>query len=366
MIKSVQAIACLVAFTWMGFAAAQQPAGYPWDYDKTVAAARREGTVVVYGNTDMVVARYLVQDFTALYPGVKVDYRDIESADIYQRFMQEAATNTDMADVLWSSAMDLQVKLVNDGHGQRYVSPESPHLPAWAIWKSEAYGTTFEPIGFAYNKQHLSEAEVPRTHGDLVRLLAAPGERFKSRVTTYDLENSGLGFLFATQDAKTSNMFWDVARTLGRNDTGLQTSTADMLQSVASGKSILAYNVLSSYAAGRAHRNPAVGFAYPLDYTLVVSRIAFINKRAPHPNAARLWLDYLLSQRGQTVMAQQSDLFALRADVQGGQTAESLTRTLGPSLKPIAIGPSLMVYLDRAKRGDFLKKWKQALKPVKD
>lgn len=262
--------------------------------------------------------------------------------------------------------MDLQVKLVNDGHGRRYVSPETPHLPAWAVWKAEAYGTTFEPIGFAYNTQLLADAEVPRTHAELVRLLNAPGGRFRSRVTTYDLESSGLGFLFATQDAKTSTVFWDVARALGRNDTRLQSSSGDMLDSVASGQAALAYNVLSSYAQRRAQQHPAVGFAYPRDYTLVVSRIAFINRRAPHPNAARLWLDYLLSQRGQAVMARQSDLFALRTDVPVGQTAATLTRALGSSLKPIAIGPSLMVYLDRAKRADFLQEWRQALRPVKE
>lgn len=366
MIKSVQALAFAIALAWHGLVLAQQPAGYPWDYAGTVAAARREGTVVVYGNTDMALARPLVLDFMALYPGMRVDYRDIDSADLYERFLQEASAGTPVADVLWSSAMDLQVKLVNDGHGRRYVSPETPHLPAWAAWKAEAYGTTFEPIGFAYNKQQLAEAEVPRTHGELVRLLAAPGGRFKSRVTTYDLENSGLGFLFATQDAKTSAMFWDVARALGRNDTRLQTSSGDMLESLAAGRTVLAYNVLSSYASGRAHHDASVGFAYPRDYTLVVSRIAFINRRAPHPNAAQLWLDYLLSQRGQTVMALQSGLFALRTDVQGGQTAATLARTLGPSLKPIAIGPSLMVYLDRAKRGDFLQEWKRALAATKD
>jgi iron(III) transport system substrate-binding protein len=52
--------------------------------------------------------------------------------------------------------------------------------------------------------------------------------------------------------------------------------------------------------------------------------------------------------------------------VEGGQTAATLTRTLGASLKPIAIGPSLMVYLDRAKRGDFLQEWKRALTTAKD
>lgn len=366
MIKSVQKVMLAVSLVWAGLAAAQQPAGYPWDYDGTIRAARREGTVVVYGTTDMAVARYLVRDFMALYPGLGVDYRDIDSGEIYRRFLREAAAGTASADVLWSSAMDLQVKLVNDGHALRYASPETPNLPAWAVWKAEAYGTTFEPIGFAYNKQLLPEAEVPRTHGELIQLLSRPGGRFKARVSTYDLENSGLGFLFATQDARTSPMFWDVAKALGRNDTRLQTSTAAMLESLGSGRSVLAYNVLGSYAYARAHQDPSTGFVYPRDYTLVVSRIAFINRRAPHPNAARLWLDYLLSKRGQTVMALQSDLFALRTDIEGGQTAATLARTLGTSLKPIAIGPGLMVYLDQAKRGDFLQEWKRAMRPAKD
>ena len=138
-----------------------------------------------------------------------------------------------------------------------------------------------------------------------------------------------------------------------------------MLDRIASGQSLFAYNVLGSYSHRRALSDPSIGFAYLRDYTLVVSRIAFINRRAAHPNAARLWLDHLLSQRGQTVLAQQSGLFSLRDDVPGEQTAAALRRLLGESLKPIAIGPSLMVYLDRTKRADFLKEWDRALTTAK-
>ena len=99
-----------------------------------------------------------------------------------------------------------------------------------------------------------------------------------------------------------------------------------------------------------------IGFIYPRDYTLACSRIAFIARNAEHPNAARLWLDYLLSQRGQTVLAQRARLASVRADVPSAIPAAALQR-----LAPIAIGPGLMAYLDRSRRDEFLRRWRRAL-----
>lgn len=342
-----------------GQAAAQIPPGYPRDYGATIAAANREGKLVIYGATDLWATRYLIKDFRALYPRLEVDYQEVSSLDLYHRFLEETKAGRPTADVLWSSAMDLQVKLVNDGYAQAYDSPEIPHLPPWAVWKNEAFGTTFEPVGFAYNTRRIAPHEVPRSHGDLARLLAGAPERFKGKVITYDLERSGLGFLFAAQDARITQQFWELARALGQAETRMNLSSAEMLESVASGQSLIAYNLLGSYA--HSGTDPAVGLVYPRDYTLVVSRIAFVSRNAPHPHAARLWLDYLLSKRGQTVLAQQAGLFALRADVEGERTAAALRRALGTSLMPVAIGPSLMAYLDRRKRQDFLERWRKAL-----
>jgi iron(III) transport system substrate-binding protein len=336
------------------------PAGYPADYEQVITAAEREGTVVIYSTTDLAVARPLIDDFMALYPKLKVDYRDIDSAENHRRFLQETSAGTPSADVVWSSAMDLQVKLVNDGHALRYTSPEVPRLPNWAVWRDEAYGTTFEPVVVAYDKRLLAANEVPRTRAELARLLEGGNGRFKGKVTTYDLETAGLGFLVATQDARTSPSFWDVARALGKNGARLQPSTAAMLRSIASGECVLGYNLLGSYA-GASARGDTIGFAYLHDYTLVVSRIAFINRQAAHPNAGRLWLDYLLSRRGQTLLAHRVGLHSLRDDIEGDDTAAALARTLGASLKPIGIGPSLMAYLDRTKRGEFLKEWARAM-----
>src|SRR5439155_4601374 len=120
------------------------------------------------------------------------------------------------ADVVWSSAMDLQVKLVNDGYAARYVSPETPNLPRWAIWRNEAYGTTFEPIGFVYNKSLIDVPKVPQSRAELVNLLTNDAGRFKGKVTAFDPEKSGLGYLMMTQDLDASpETFWNVAKVLG-------------------------------------------------------------------------------------------------------------------------------------------------------
>jgi iron(III) transport system substrate-binding protein len=82
----------------------------------------------------------------------------------------------------------------------------------------------------------------------------------------------------------------------------------------------------------------------------------FISSKAAHPNAARLWVDYLLSKRGQQMVAK-SDLGSLRADVDDGMTPSALGKRLGPAVKPIAVGAGLLAHLEPAKRQAFLARW---------
>ena len=74
----------------------------------------------------------------------------------------------------------------------------------------------------------------------------------------------------------------------------------------------------------------------PKDYTLVTSRVAFISAKAKNPNAAQLFLDYLLSKRGQTIIANQAELYSLRDDVTGEATAKG-RGAIGDKARPIAI-----------------------------
>ncbi|MDC8785343.1 ABC transporter substrate-binding protein [Roseateles koreensis] len=354
-------LAGLVALPLPATAQAPDPGGYPQNYPSTYAellkAARREGKVVVYATTDLSAVSGLIKDFEARFPGVHVDYQDLNSAELHNRYLVETRSGKPSADVLWSSAMDLQIKLTNDSYAAAYKSPEAPHLPEWAVWRDEAYGTTFEPAVFVYSKRHVPPADVPQTHADFALLLKTQRAKYAGNVSTYDVERSAVGFLFASQDSRVQSDFWDLVNSLGRNTVNLEVNTSVMVQRIASGKDYLGYNLIGSYAMTRARRDPAIGVVLPKDYTLVMSRILLISKTASHPNAARLWMDYLLSQRGQGLLASQAELFAIRDDVPGEFTASTLRKTLGGSLKTINVGPALLVFQDKAKQQDFFRRW---------
>ncbi|MGB7480127.1 MAG: ABC transporter substrate-binding protein [Burkholderiaceae bacterium] len=338
---------------------AQAPAGYPADYAKIVDGAKKEGKLVIYSATDSKAAEPLIRDFNALYPGVKVEYNDMNTTEVYNRYISEVAAGGATADVLWSSAMDLQVKLVTEGYGMTYRSVEAAALPAWANWKDAAYGTTFEPAVFVYNKRLVPADEVPATHADFAKLISTKLDKYKNKVTTYDVEKSGVGFMFITQDLRENPQFWDFAKALGNAALRVQSSTGTMLERISSGENLIGFNIIGSYAQVRAQKDASIGVAFPKDYTVVMSRVMFISKTAKNPNAAKLWLDYTLSKRGQTVIANESQLYSMRPDVSGATTAAELTAQLGDHLKPLAVSPALLEYLDQNKRLAFLKQWKE-------
>lgn len=331
-----------------------------------IAGWAQAGTVVLYAATDRPVVEPLIRDFESLNPKIKVVYHDLSSGDLHQRFLDELGSNS-QADVLWSSAMNLQFKLVNDGYAAPYKSAETAALPAWAIWKGEAFGTTFEPIVFAYNKQLIRAADVPRTHAELIRFVKARPARTRQRLATYDPRDSGLGYLLHTQDMEANPMaFWDLVRSSARTGVILEPTTAEILDHIASGQAAIGYNVLGSYALMTATQNPNIGIVLPGDYTLILSRIAFINRQAPHPEEARIWMDYLLSRRGQSLL-NDTGLFSVRDDVStSNHSASELRRQLGDAFRPIVISTGLLTYLDRMKRELFLGSWDDAMSPAGD
>jgi len=356
MIKTTLVAAATGLFACAAFA--QSPAGYPADYQKVIDAAKKEGKLVVYGATDSKAAQPLIRDFNTLYPGITVEYNDMNSTEVYNRFISEMAAGGNTADVMWSSAMDLQMRLASDGYALKYKSVEASKIPGWAVWDDQAYGTTFEPAAIVYNKRLVDAKEVPQTHADFANLIRQP--KFKDKVTTYDIEKSGVGFMFMTQDAKEFPKFQELENAFGDAKVRVQSSTGTMMERISSGENLIGYNVLGSYALVRAKTDPSIGVQLPKDYTLVLSRVMFINKGAKNVNAAKLWLDYTLSHRGQTIIANDSKLFAIRADVTGETTSSDLIKQIGQDkIKPVPVHPILLQFLGPQKRMAFLKQWKE-------
>ncbi|MGH6747371.1 ABC transporter substrate-binding protein [Novosphingobium sp.] len=332
----------------------QRPAGYPRSYDGLIADARAEGTVRIYANADKAEMVPVVAAFRRAYPGIQVLYADLGSAELYRRYTAETRAKQYSADIVWSSAMDQQIKLINDGYAQQYASPEKPALPATAVWKNMGFGVTAEPIGMAYNKKLVPAALLPQSHQQLEQLLRHRRSAFMGKVATFDPARSNVGYLYLSQDFQITRDTRSLAEAIAATRPVLATHTEEMLQGVASGKLAIAYNVIGSYALERARRDPNIGVIFPHDYTIVTSRIAFIAREARHPAAARLFLDFLLSRAGQSQLARHS-LWPVRTDVPASH------RLPAGQARPVRVGPQLLVNLDRLTRARFLRDWNAIL-----
>lgn len=338
-----------------GPAIGKPPPGYPRSYERLRAEARQERGLLIYSAADLYEVAGVIRAFSAANPGVAVHYVHLASSEVYERFIREIGARRPSADLVFNSAMDLQIKLVNDGYAQPYASPEKPYLPSWAVWKNQAFGVTAEPIVFAYNKRLMPPGDVPRSHEDLERLLRTKTKAYQGKVATYDIEQSSTGYLFFTQDEQISRDTWKLVRALGAAKVSLYVSGDEMLRRVSSGQHLLAHNVMSSYALERRAKDPSIEVVFPNDYTLVMSRIAFISKDARRPAAAKLFLDFLLSREGQSLLSRQF-MTPVRTDIR-----PTYPQVNPRDLQAIHVGPSLLANLDRLKRARLVANWRRAL-----
>jgi iron(III) transport system substrate-binding protein len=322
------------------------------------ASAAETGTVTIYSTTDAAVFRPVIADFRSQYPKIDVRYVELEAAPLYNRFLKETAERRPVADLLLSSAADLQVKLVNDGYAARHVSSNALALPGWARWRDEAFGFTFEPAVMVFNRRLITGRTIPRSRPELVSALSQDAAFWRGRVGTYDIARSSVGYLIASQDSRHSSEFaalWTLFRQL---DVKRFETTSDLLREIESGKLVMGYNLLGSYARARQAAGAPITIVYPEDFTLAVTRTAVLPKNAPHPGPAHLFLEYLLSIRGQRVLTSRSPLSAVRQEITGPYSRLGIAEaTVGP-LRPIALSPGLLVYLDRQKRQRLLNVWR--------
>jgi iron(III) transport system substrate-binding protein len=322
-----------------------------------IAAVESKGQLHVVSTTEASEVADLLADFRVRYPDIETVYSKVNSNDIYNQIVDPASTSDAPGDIIWSSAMDLQIKLVNDGYAQPYASKEAAHMPDWAIWKDEAYAITAEPIVMVYNKNLVPVSEIPRTRAELTNLLIKNPDTYRGKIASYDPEQSGSGFLFLTRDARITKTTWDMVHAFGGAGIKLYSTTGTILDRIASGEHLIAYNVIGSYAIERAKEDASIGIVFPADYIILMSRIAFIPVASRHPESAKLFLDYLLSERGQKFLLARSV-----GPVRVGLGANGvIPPERSDAVKPIHIGPELLTYLDQSKRTSFLKQWRRAL-----
>jgi iron(III) transport system substrate-binding protein len=295
----------------------------------------------IISSTDTSLFAPIIESFVSLHPDVAVEYLVTGTADIDDIFR----ANPDAFDLVISSAMDLQLKIANDGLARPV--PNVSH-PSWAQWRQSLFAFTSEPAAIVINREAFAGYPVPNTRQELIEALRARPEIFRGRVGTYDVRQSGLGYLFATQDSRASETYWRLMEVMGALNVRLYCCSGNMIDDLADGTILVAYNVLGSYATARFEIRDAIDIILPSDFPTTMMRTAMVSIDAPHSETAGAFIQHLTTLQSGTD-GRVFPLPPLNLQLNGGERAT------------IALEPALITYLDTLKRRRFLAEWEDAV-----
>ena len=299
----------------------------------------------ILSSTDIEVFSPILKKFSESNKNISIEYIVASTADIYD----EIKNNRDSRfDLVMSSAMDLQIKLANDGYAKNIDVSNKQTMPNWSLWQDKVIGLSLEPIVMVFSKKDVKK--IPKTRSDLISILRANSNYFNNRIITYDINKSGAGFLFASQDARQSNSFWRLSELMGSLNAKVVCCSRDMLNSIISRDKFIAYNIIGSYAEERAKSEKNLLIVYPSDYTLILLRSALIPITSKNDSNALSFLNFLLSSTGQNFL-EKKGMYSVynKKIIQQG------------NIRPIRLDTGLLVFLDKLKRKRFLKEWNETI-----
>ncbi|MEN5279209.1 ABC transporter substrate-binding protein [Brucella sp. TWI432] len=322
------------------------------------AFGKETGRLVIKGAADTSALKPLIRDFQEEEPHIAVDYTDFVTNDLYLEADEACREGQNFGDLLISSSLDQMVKLANDGCAQPHISAQTRAMENHTNnWRDEVYGFTFEPSVIVYHSDYVLPQDVPHTRGELADLLRRKQEYYRGHVATYDLRQSGVGYLLAFLDAEqNSTAYGRLLESMSRVDTQLRCCNNSILSDIEDRKIYIGYNIIGSYAYAASLRNPKLKIVLPRDYTLVLSRAALIPQKAKHPELAARFIDYLLSERGRRVAREKAFFFSRDGALPSGVDGPSSLIESGVG-RLVRISPALLATQDAAQRRRFIDEW---------
>jgi iron(III) transport system substrate-binding protein len=248
-------------------------------------AACEEGELMVYSVLVEGVLTALLDEFRAEYPCIKTDYVRQAGTALFNRFETEMEAGSLVADSLVPTAQPSFIT----GHPDWFVEITDDLVPASKDWPADSkekylLRTLMEIWGIIYNTETTTR---PETWADIL------DPKLKGRIVLVDPNASPV--YHSWYSLARENLGDDFLRQLGQQDPVWVDTAAVGAQQVATG----AKDVVAPSAA--AHAGPLIAEGASLDYNLdtdmtqTVTVMIAIPKVAPHPNAARLWANFLLS-----------------------------------------------------------------------
>jgi iron(III) transport system substrate-binding protein len=276
--------------------------------DARLEAAKKEGKVVWYSSLAVPSTEKIAKLFEAAYPGIKVEAHRTGSQRVLQRLMQEVQANIKNADVVHTSDAGHFVLLKGKQLLMKYTPAGVERFPAGFKDKDGYYyGLRASLSVIAYNPKVIPAAEVPKGWKDLL------DPKWKGKLVT---AHPGYSGIIATHVLALVNLHgWDYFKQLAQNKLMLVQSANDPAQVVASGERPIAADGAEYFFYRTKKKGNPLEIVYPKEgVPLIVSPTA-ITSFAPHPNAAKLFTDFVFSKEVQQVLADSEGLYTGHPEV---------------------------------------------------
>ena len=257
--------------------------------------AKREGKLVWYTTLAADQNKQLAGAFEAKYPGIKVEVFRTGSSALAQRLLTEAKAKRHIADAIETTPPGLMTFREN----QLLLPYTSPHLAAFPEESKEkapknlVYWTNTREsfIGFAYNKNFLNAADVPKNFDGLLKPtlrdnMGISGDDTGARIIGAMVKAKGDGFV---RKLKEQNLRVHMM------------AGSALTQLVAAGEIFGSPSQFYSATNVAAKRGAPVAWV-PMDLVATSAGGAAVYANAPRPHAALLFADFLLSPEGQKLL----------------------------------------------------------------
>ncbi len=264
-----------------------------------VKAARKEGQVLWYTTliVDQIV-RPLIKSFQAQIPGIEVKFVRIDSGQQVTRLINEARVNRTQADV-WAVIDGVAALKQADVAAQFDIASQKDLPPELADPNHRWIATNLATRSLAYNTQLVAPDIAPRHYQDLL------DPRWKkSLVWNPNAMTGAWGFIATVLRHMGEAPGMDYLRKLAKQEiVPLPIATRAVLDRVIAGEYPVGLEMVNAHAAISAEKGAPVKWV-PLDAVTTTLQVAGITSGAPHPNAGRLFLDFITSRAGQDIFRQ--------------------------------------------------------------
>jgi iron(III) transport system substrate-binding protein len=297
-------------------------------------AARREGTLTWYtAHTDGETAEAMGSAFTQRYPGIKVLVIRTTAQVAYQRLLQDLKNNVIQCDVFSSTDVGHDEALKAQGKLVHYVPEnESRISPEFRNFDPDGYyhATSADMVLITYNTRKVRPDAVPKNWLDLL------DPKWKGQVSVGHPAFSGYVGTWVVMMRKLYG--WSFFERLELNRPQIGRSINDTVTMLNSGERAVAASASGPTLESAARGNP-VAVAYPTDGALLMIGPSAIMMNAPHPNAARLFMEFLLDTEAAGVSVRHGGQ-SLRPEVKPDRGTKPISevKTIRPSVKEIVTG----------------------------